>query len=281
MKLKLSKTPKSEDATTKTKKESRSKKKPKPKKEPRSKKDPRPKKESKSKKEPRRKNKLLLLLVMLILLIILAGIGVQRFVLKDKASDSKPAQKSQSEQQRDAGKAGKKESKPAPLDPSVENHLGTDFLKTLNSQHYLIRYKTTTIYNGQSFEMETAYAVSGSSIALSSADRSTIVKDGKVYMLNHTEKTILSWAVGHSDGDPKRLDLNGLVYSGTSRENGLTCESYQTASSYLKLYFKDQTLVKMITVMNGMDTVMDISQVEKKAPLEMFDIPQGYQLSEL
>jgi hypothetical protein len=200
--------------------------------------------------------------------------------LKDKTSDSKTSQTAHSEQQKETEKDKAKKSKPAALDPSIENHLATDFIKTLNSQKYLIKYKTTTVYNNQSFEVETTYAVSGSSIALNSADRSTIVKAGKVSVLNHTDKTILSWDIGHST-DPKRLDTDGLVYSGTSQESGLVCEEYKTASTYFKLYFKDKVLVKMVTVMNGMDTVMSISEVNKKVPADMFDIPQGYQLSEL
>lgn len=225
----------------------------------------------------KKKRRLLLFLAILLALVILTGMGVQKFILKDKTSAEKTSGGVHSEQQKEKGKKAKQPD----LDPSLENHLATDLIKTLNSQQYLIKYKTTTVYDNQSFEMETTYAVSGSNIALSSGDRSTIVKDGKTYVLNHTDKTILSWDIKQSAGTPKRLDTDGLVYSGSSQKNGLSCEEYKTASTYFKLYFKDKVLVKMVTVMNGMDTVMDISEISKKVPADMFVIPQGYQLSEL
>lgn len=285
MKLNLSKETKlNNNKETKVKKQKEPKEpKLKKQKEPKKKKQKAPKtgdgKPAKLKIE--KKRRFVLFLVILLALVILTGMGVQRFVLKDKTSDSKTSGNVHSEQQKEEGKENGKKAKQPALDSSLKNHLATDFIKTLNSQQYLIKYKTTTVYDDQSFEVETTYAVSGSSIALNSGDRSTIVKDGKTYMLNHTEKTILSWDIKQSAGTPKRLDTDGLVYSGSGQENSLVCEEYKTASTYFKLYFKDKVLVKMVTVMNGMDTVMDISEIDKKVPADMFAIPQGYQLSEL
>jgi hypothetical protein len=234
----------------------------------------------KKQKEPRKgKRRFFLFLIILLALAIFAAIGIKMFVLK--GSDAKNLGSIRGEQQKESGKASEKHKKTTALDSSLENHLATDFIKTLNSQQYLIKYKTTTVYNGQSYEVETTYAVSGSGIVLSSGDRSTIVRDGKAYMLNHTDKTILSWDIKQSAGVPKRLDTDGLVYSGSSQENGLVCEEYKTAAEYLRLYFRNKDLVKMVTAMNGRDTVMDISEISKKVPADMFDIPPGYQASEL
>jgi len=164
---------------------------------------------------------------------------------------------------------------------NLENHLGSDFIKTLKSGNYLIKYRTTTVYDGKPFEVEITYAVSGDRIAMVSEDRATIVKDNKVYMLNHTDKTMISWDVDHTSNDLKRIDTKGLVYLGSSKAGNLLCEEYKTELTNIKLYFDGRDLRKMATEMNRQDIVMEIVEVSEEIPESMFQVPTGYNTTNL
>ncbi|HVI39929.1 MAG TPA: hypothetical protein VM577_04645 [Anaerovoracaceae bacterium] len=213
-----------------------------------------------------------LLVLLLLILIALAGIGISRGVLKERAPEGKKTESVQKEQSEKKAEAPKTE--------NLGNHLASDFIKTLRAEKYMIKYRTTTVYEGKSFEVETTYAVSGDSTAMVSADRATIIKDNKVYMLNHTDKTIISWDVDQTD-NLKRIDTEGMVYLGSREEGGLVCEEYTTALSNIKLYFKGKDLVKMATGINSQDLVMDIVEVSEEVTESLFEVPSGYQTTNI
>ena len=215
-----------------------------------------------------RKRKLPFKLLLIILLIALGTVGfgyVKGIVFKEKAPQKteENAKKDQNTESVDVDMTG------------LENHLATEFLRTLKSGKYMIRYTTTTEYNGESFEVETTYAVNGKSIAMKSGDRATIVKDDKVYMLDDTNKRIISWDVAKSN-DLRRIDTDGLTYIGSSETGGLICEEYATASTQIKLYFEGEKLVRIATVINKLDVVMDVIKVSKKIPDSLFVVPADY-----
>jgi flagellar basal body-associated protein FliL len=219
------------------------------------------------------KRRLPVKLLLIVLLIALAAVGfgyVKEIIFKEKAPQ-KTEESVKEEQSKE----------PADIDMTgLENHLATDFIKALKSDRYMIKYKTTTEYNGESFEVETTYAVNGKSIAMASGDRATIVKDKKVYMLDHTNKRILSWDVTKSN-DLKRIDTDGLAYVGSSDTDGLACEEYASATTQLKLYFKDGKLFRIATVINKMNVVMDAIEVSKKVPDSLFQVPPDYFTTEI
>lgn len=49
----------------------------------------------------------------------------------------------------------------------------------------------------------------------------------------------------------------------------------------LKLYFDGKKLVKMITNINKQDQVMDIIEVSKEVPMNLFDVPMDYKIDNL
>jgi len=150
------------------------------------------------------KKKLLVLFVGLLILAVLAGSGIADRILTERASDEKATEglrEEQGEEQENAEGSGLGD---------LETRLAADFIKTLQGEQYFIKYRTTTVYEGTSYEVVTTFAVSGKSIAMVSADRATIVRDNKVFMLNHTDKSIISWKVTQSD-NLKRIDAAGLV----------------------------------------------------------------------
>lgn len=217
-------------------------------------------------KPRKRKLPLKLLLIVLLIALAAAGFGYVKGIILEKLAPEKTEE--------NVGEDPKQDSEDVDM-TGLENHLATDFLRTLKSNKYMIKYRTTTEYSGESFEVETTYAVNGDSIAMESGDRATVVKDGKVYMLDRTNKRILSWDVTKSN-DLKRIETEGLQYVGSSESGGLVCEEYATSATRLKLYFEGGKLVRMATAMNNLDVVMDIVEVSKKAPESLFEVPEDY-----
>lgn len=210
--------------------------------------------------------KIKLLLIVLLIALAAVGLGYAKGILFKDTVPQKTEESVNEDQEKesdDIDMAG------------LENHLGTDFLRMLKSEAYMIRYRTTTEYNGESFEVETTYAVKGGSIAMTSGDRATVVKGGKVFMLDHTNKRILSWDVTKSD-DLRRIATDELVYVGSSDTGGLVCEEYSTGAAQIKLYFEGEKLVRIATALNKMDVVMDVIEVSQKVPDSLFQVPADY-----
>jgi uncharacterized protein YxeA len=222
------------------------------------------------------KRTLLILLVVLLVLAGLAGVGILKGVFNGFLKGEAEGKKTDTvqETQNDGKKADIADLQ------SLKENLGYGFIKTLRSDQYLIKYRTTTEYEGKAYEVETTYAVSGGSISLVAGDRATIVRDGKVYMLNHTDKSILSWDAASAD-HPKKIDTIGIEFVGSREEGGLVCEEYKTASSGIKLYFDGKNLVRMETIINKIDTIMNILEVSKKVPDSLFVVPEDYRTTEI
>lgn len=190
---------------------------------------------------------------------------------EESASDTKNADK----------KTDKKVKKAEDIDiGDLEGHLASDFIKILRAENYMIRYKTTTVYEGKSYDVETTYAVSGNNIALSSGDRATIVLDKKVYMLNNTDRSMISWDVTQTD-NLKRIDTTDMVFTGSSEANGLVCEEYTTSTANIKFFFKDKKLTEIITNINKQDVDMNIIEVSEKVPAELFVVPSDYRNTDI
>lgn len=248
-----------------------------------------------------KKRNLAIAIIILLVLVISAGSRITGEVLKDKGLTGEKTEAAREEQrdkgretgQKEAGKgesagsaddedaAGAAKSADVTLTADLENRLATDFIKTLKSGNYVIRYKTTTVYEGKPYEVETTYAVSGGNIALIAGDRATVVRNGKVYMMNHTDRTIICWDVNHEKSSPERIDTNGMAYMESRQEGGLVCEEYSTESSRLKLYFKGKELVKMAARVSKEDMIMAVTAVEEAAPDHLFEVPAGYSVTNI
>lgn len=222
------------------------------------------------------KRRLLTALILLLVLIVPAGSIISKGVFnRDSGGQTEAALEGQSKEAEKTG-AGTDGAAGAAAAGGLENRLASDFIKILQSGNYTIRYKTTTVYEGKPYEIETTYAVSGSSIAMASSDRATVVRDDKVFMMNHTDRTIISWDVGDKDNNLRRIGVQGMVYIESMEENGLVCEEYESSSARFKLYFKGKEPVKMRMSAKGQDMDIDIIEVEEEASADIFEVPPGY-----
>ena len=229
-----------------------------------------------------KKRNLAIALILVLVLAISAG-GLSGKIFKnERLGEMAESQEKQTVQEKETAQ-DKKAAREAEvvLSADLENRLATDFIKTLMSGSYVIRYKTTTVYEGKAYEAETTYAVSDGRIALISGDFATVVRDERVYVMNHTDRTIISYSVDHEKGSPQRIDINGIAYIGGGKEGSLAWEEYSTASSRLKLYFNGKELVKLVMKIGKENTAMDILSVEKTVPDSLFDVPVGYRVTNI
>ena len=136
-----------------------------------------------TKKTPKikmRKRKLILLVIALFLIVVIIPVGSG--VIKDRIHEGKIAENVEQAQNEGSGNSenpGKSDAADYGSTEELNSRLGSEFIHTLESGEYAIRYKTTAMYEGQPYEVETTYAVSGGSTALVSADLATIVKDAR------------------------------------------------------------------------------------------------------
>ncbi|MEL7655165.1 MAG: hypothetical protein AAGU75_04565, partial [Bacillota bacterium] len=128
--------------------------------------------------------------------------------------------------------------------------LSAAYVDMMKNKEYLMSYKATMEIEGQSMDVEATIAVSGDDYAMISSgegfESSMIIKEDKVYMIDHTSKTVTSWAQTQGD-EPETFAPDGLIYVGNGKENGLAYEEYNTpdTDNTVKYYFDGKDLVKI------------------------------------
>lgn len=167
--------------------------------------------------------------------------------------------------------------------------LSSAYVDMMKGNEYLMKYKFTMDYGGQSMEVEATIAKKGEDMATISdmlgTETTTIIKDSKVYMVDHNSKTVTAMAqtpdesaVAAGSGS---INMDGVTYLGTGNEDGLVYEEYSTSECKVKYYFDGKKLVKMAVDVNGQTMVMEILEMSKDVPDSMFEIPAGYQVIEM
>ncbi len=166
--------------------------------------------------------------------------------------------------------------------------LSAAYVDMMKSNEYLMSYKTTMDVEGEAAEVEATIAVKGDDMAMTSSgqglESTVIIKDDRVYMVDHPSKTVTSWAQSQSDMDAMEtggIDTEGITYIGSGKEDGLVYEEYSTSDSQIKYYFDGKKLVKIAVTMEGQTVEMEILEMSSDVPSGMFEIPDGYQKIEM
>ncbi len=162
------------------------------------------------------------------------------------------------------------------------------YVDMMKNKEYMMVYKATVDFEGQSMEVEATVAVKGEDSAMTSKgqgfETSMIFKDNKVYMIDHAGKTVTSWSDsgGYTDEmETGSFEADDMTYLGNGKEDGLVYEEYSTAGGNVKYYFDGKDLVRIATVIEGQKMVMDIIEMSNRVPADMLEIPAGYQLIEM
>ncbi len=221
----------------------------------------------------------LLLIVLLVSVVLLTGCGGS-----DSASDADQAQSEQSEPAKDAAKEEATDADKVNTE-GMGNLLSSAYVDMMKGNEYLMKYKFTMDYGGQSMEINATMAKKGDDMAMISdmmgAETTTIIKGGKVYMVDHNSKTVMAMAQTPEESAAAAgtgsINMEGVTYLGTGNEDGLVYEEYSTSECKVKYYFDGKKLVKMAVDVNGQIMVMEILEMSKDVPDSMFEIPAGYQ----
>lgn len=187
--------------------------------------------------------------------------------------------------QKEAAQSEQTEKADADIDTGeMGDLLSAAYVDMMKSNEYLMKYKASMDVEGQTMEVEATIAVSGDDTAMQSSgsgfDSSMVMKEGKVFMIDHSSKTVTSWAQTQEDS-AEAFDADGMTYVGSGKEDGLTYEEYKTADNNVKYYFDGKDLVKISTTMEGQTVEMEILEMSNDVPAAMFEIPAGYQLIEM
>jgi outer membrane lipoprotein-sorting protein len=158
----------------------------------------------------------------------------------------------------------------------------------MKSNEYLMEYKFTMEYGGQTVEAESTLAKKGDDMAvisdMSGIESTMIFKGDKMYMVDHNSKTVTVLAQENGNAASMKsgsVDMEGAAYLGTGKEDGLVYEEYSTDGGNIKYYFSGKDLVKMAFTVDGQTMMMEILELSKDVPASMFEIPPEYQVIEM
>lgn len=158
------------------------------------------------------------------------------------------------------------------------------YVGMMKNDEYLMKYKATMQFEGQTMDVQSTIAVSGKNTAMISSsngvESTMIFKDNVVYMVDHANKMVTEWAQTAQD-TTGTIDAADMTFVGSGTEEGLAYEEYATSGGSVKYYFKGKDLVKISTKMEGQTVVMEILEMTDQVPASMFEIPAGYQVTKM
>lgn len=226
---------------------------------------------------------LLLIVLMMTSMLLFTGCGGS-----DSASDTEQTKSEQSEQAADASEEEAADTAKVNTE-GMGDLLSSAYVDMMKGNEYLMKYKFTMDYGGQSMEIEATMGKKGDDMAMISdmmgTKTTTIFKDDKVYMVDHNSKTVTAMAQTPDESAAAAgsgsINMEGVTYLGTGNEDGLVYEEYSTSECKVKYYFDGKKLVKMAVDVNGQIMVMEILEMSKDVPADMFEIPAGYQVVEM
>lgn len=218
-----------------------------------------------------------LLILILTLAITLTGCGGS-----ESASDAGQTDGAQAEQSKDA----------AATDTAGMEGLGdllsSAYVDMMKSNEYLMEYKVTMEFEGQTSEVKATVAVKGDDTAMTTngqgVESTIIIKDDKMFMVDHASKTVTSLPQSEEvmpEMETETLNTEGIEYIRSGNEDGLVYEEYSILDGTVKYYFDGKDLVRMTITIDGQETRMDILKMSKDVPGSMFEIPAGYQMIEM
>lgn len=172
--------------------------------------------------------------------------------------------------------------KPSVNSDNLGAKLSAAYADMMKNKKYFMKYKTTMNFEGQSAEAESSVAVSDSNMAVTTTVngiKSTVIsKDGKTFMLNDAEKTVMELPQDmQKNTQQNNIETNGLTYVGSGTEDNLAYEKYSTTAGDIKYYFAGNKLVKISVENQGQNLVMNIIEMSNNIPNSMFEIPSDYQ----
>lgn len=169
--------------------------------------------------------------------------------------------------------------------------LSKGYIDIMESGTYYMSFRSTTTLDGEVMESETAMSISGEKTSIHSTsaemDTTILMMEGNTYMIDHISKTVMVLPVSVTEDEAavpeipessEPVEVDGIEYIGSGKEDGLVYEEYRTESgTQIFYYFDGSDLKKIKTIDEGFESVMEILELSDNIPDDAFEIPTDYQ----
>lgn len=162
-----------------------------------------------------------------------------------------------------------------------EGTLSQKYIQYMKNNKYYMKYKGAV----EGKEIVVDMVIDGTNMAmLTSAEDSKaglILKDGYMYVIDHTNKTILK-----APSNPEQTTPNfEFVEKGEATFQGekMKYEEYKSAEDEAMRFFfhEDATLAGIETITDSGSSNMEIMEFKEDYPTELFEIPTDYTVQDL
>lgn len=233
-------------------------------------------------------------LMILLSLILALSLGLSACGAKDDDS-AKDADKDKAPVS-DNLEAEEEEEAATPSSDPLEGRLAKFFVETMASEKYSMKYRySMDMGGGQMSDIVIELAVKPDAQAfvsdIAGQKSQTLLKDGKIYIIDHANKTILAMkdvsgeAVDADNLSPADFDTSGLTYVGDGKEDFFGVmrdyEEYKLEEESIRYYFDGEKLVGMAINVEGQSIQWLIEKFEKTVDESLFELPTGYEVHEM
>lgn len=182
-----------------------------------------------------------------------------------------------------------------PTVPSTPDLLSQRVVDIMKDGKYTMTVKIFAAINGELEDvMESTMSMNGTSMASKielgdSMTISTVIKDGKMYLISHDMKTVMvmdaSKQVPTDTPQTPEINLEGIVYKGKGKADFLgkmlDYEDYTTDGGSVRYFFEGNELKGIEYSFENVKTLMEISKLDDTVDDSMFTIPSDYKVTNL
>lgn len=166
----------------------------------------------------------------------------------------------------------------------MSDRLAKAYTDMMEKDKYFMKYRTTIEIEGESAETLIEVAYDGDDYAMKTMtdgiESHMILKEKKLYMIDHVEKMVL---IINSDDYDEDMDIEteGLTFISDGTKDFLgksyPYEEYSVADGTINYFFEGKKLVGMIIDVEGLVQVLEILEMSENYPAGIFTIPADYE----
>ncbi|ETA82196.1 hypothetical protein [Youngiibacter fragilis] len=179
--------------------------------------------------------------------------------------------------------------------PTTSDLLSQKFVDIMKDGRYTMTLKIFAAVNGELEDvMEATMSMDGEAMASKidlgdTMSMSTVMKDGKIYLISHDMKTVMvmdaSKQVPAGTPQAPEIKLDGIVYKGKGKADFmgkmLEYEEYTTEGGIVRYFFEGNELKGIENTFDTTTTIMEISELTDTVDDSMFTIPSDYKVTNL
>lgn len=179
--------------------------------------------------------------------------------------------------------------------PTTPALLSQKFVDIMKDGKYTMTVKIFATVSGKLEDvMEATMSMDGAAMASKielgdSMSMSTVMKDGKIYLISHDMKTVMvmdaSKQFPTDTPQTPEIKLEGIVYKGKGKADFLgkmlDYEEYTTDGGSVRYYFEGNELKGIENTFDSTKTIMEISKLTDTVDDSMFTIPSDYKVTNL